>query len=127
MLQIRVGRFQRKTKRCFSCNDSWFEYEEKESDVALGAAIVADGARRIFDTAMIISADGDMASAVRELKDLVPTVRVIAAFPPNRTSSELMRICDAFIRIGDAKIRRAQLPETVWTDGHSISRPAYWR
>jgi hypothetical protein len=36
LLEIRVGRFQRKSKRCFSCGSSWFEYEEKESDVALG-------------------------------------------------------------------------------------------
>ena len=127
LLEIRVGRFQRKSKRCFSCNYSWVEYEEKESDVALGAAIVADGARGIFDTAMIISADSDMASAVRELKSLVPGVRVVAAFPPNRNSNELMRICDAFIRIGDAKVRRAQLPDTVWADGHPIARPDYWR
>jgi uncharacterized LabA/DUF88 family protein len=127
LLEIRVGRFQRKSKRCFSCNNSWFEYEEKESDVALGAAIVADGARAMFDTAMIISADSDMVSAVRELKSLVPEVRVVAAFPPNRDSSELKRNCDAFMRIGDAKIRQAQLPETVWAGGHSITRPDHWK
>lgn len=127
LLEIRKGRFQRKSKRCFSCRSSWFEYEEKESDVALGAAMVADGARRLFGAAMIVSADSDMASAVRELQCLRPGVRVIAAFPPNRNSSELKRVCDAFISIGDAKIRQAQLPETVWADGHAISRPDHWK
>lgn len=127
LLEIRLGRFQQKTKRCFSCGSSWLEYEEKESDVALGAAMVGDGARELFDTAMIVSADGDMASAVRELKDLRPEVRVIAAFPPNRNSSELKRACDAFIPIGAAKIRQAQLPETVSAGGHSIARPDYWK
>ena len=127
LLEIRLGRFQQKSKRCFSCGSSWFEYEEKESDVALGAAMVGDGASGLFDTAMIVSADSDMVSAVRELKGLRPEVRVIAAFPPNRNSSELKRACDAFIRIGAAKIRQAQLPETVSADGHSIVRPDHWK
>lgn len=128
VLEVRLGRFQQKSKRCRSCGSSWPEYEEKESDVALGAALVGDGARRLFDTAMIVSADSDMVSAVRELKGLRPGVRVIAAFPPNRNSSELKRACDAYIRIGAAKIRQAQLPETVTTaDGHSIDRPDHWK
>jgi hypothetical protein len=56
LLEIRLGRFQQKSKRCFSCGSPWIEYEEKESDVALGAAVVADGARELFDTAVIVSA-----------------------------------------------------------------------
>jgi len=127
LLEVRLGRFQQKSKRCLSCGSSWFEYEEKESDVALGAALVADGAMELFDTAMIVSADSDMASAIRELKSLRPAARVIAAFPPNRNSSELKRACDAFIRIGAAKIRQAQLPETVPAGDHSIARPDHWK
>jgi len=127
LLDIRVGRFQRKSRRCFSCGSSWVDYEEKESDVALGAALVADGARGLFDTAMIVSADSDMVSAVRELQRLRPEVRVIAAFPPNRNSGELKRACDAFIPIGHAKIRQSQLPEAVQTSSHSIVRPGHWK
>jgi hypothetical protein len=63
-----------------------------------------------------------MVSAVRELQRLRPKVRVIAAFPPNRNSSELMRACDAFIRIGDAKIRQAR---TAHSPDQPSERPAW--
>ena len=45
-----------------------------------GYSVVADGARGIFDTAMIISADGDMASAVRELKNLSRAIQIGPGF-----------------------------------------------
>jgi uncharacterized LabA/DUF88 family protein len=127
LLQIRMGRFQRKSRRCFSCGTTWREYEEKESDVALGAAIVADGARGLFDTAMIVSADGDMVSAIRELKSLIPGIRAVAAFPPNRDSNELRKACDAYTQIGEDKVRQAQLPETVIVGSHAITRPDHWK
>ncbi|MGH3246934.1 MAG: hypothetical protein ACRDOI_12075 [Trebonia sp.] len=64
---------------------------------------------------MILAADSDMASAVRKIQSLRPNVRVIAAFLPNRrNSSELKRSCDAFIRIGDAKIRQVQCRRRAW-------------
>jgi uncharacterized LabA/DUF88 family protein len=126
LLEIRKGRFQRQTKRCYSCGSVRIEYEEKESDVALGAAMVADGAREIFDTAMILSADSDMVAAIQELKGLRPGIRVIAALPPNRRSGDLTRACDGSFQISETKIRQAQLPKTVWVDGHPIARPDHW-
>lgn len=127
VLDIRYGRFQEKSMRCRKCTNSWTTYEEKESDVALAASMVADGLKLLFDTALIVSADGDMAPAIRELRASRPGVRVVAALPPNRDSSGLRTHCDASFRIGAAKIRQAQLPETVVDGPHDITRPAYWK
>jgi hypothetical protein len=68
-----------------------------------------------------------MAPAIRTVKDLRRNVRVLAAFPPNRNSSALRRLCDATIPIGMAKIRQSQLPETVMVDGRSYTRPLHWK
>lgn len=127
ILDIRYGRFQEKSMRCRRCTRSWTTYEEKESDVALAVSLVADGLNGLFDTALIISADSDMAPAIRELRASRPEVRVLAALPPNRNSNDLRAHCDASFSIGAAKIRQAQLPETVMDGPYPLTRPTYWK
>jgi uncharacterized LabA/DUF88 family protein len=127
MLDIRYGRFQEKSVNCRKCARTWTTYEEKESDVALAVSVVADGLNDLFDTALIVSADSDMAPAIRELRASKPEVRVIAALPPNRNSNDLRAHCDATFSIGIAKIRQAQLPETVMDGPYPITRPDYWK
>jgi uncharacterized LabA/DUF88 family protein len=84
------------------CAKFWTTYEEKESDVALAVSIVADGLNGMFDTALIVSADGDMAPAIRELRASRPGIRVIAAMPPNRNSNDLRTLCDAAVSLKSA-------------------------
>ena len=127
VLEIKHGRFQEKPRRCRSCGSTWPDYEEKESDVALGSSLIKDGVKDLFDTALIISADADMSPAILALKELVPSTRVIAAMPPNRNSARLSQVCDVTISIGTAKVRQAQLPEIVMAGSHMISRPSYWK
>jgi uncharacterized LabA/DUF88 family protein len=126
MLDIRQGRFQQKSKTCHSCRSSWYEYEEKETDVSLSVSLLEDGVNKLFDTALIISADSDMSPAIRALRRLVPGVRVIAALPPNRRSFGLKAVCDAAIPIGMAKVRQSQLPNTVQAGSHTLLRPSHW-
>jgi uncharacterized LabA/DUF88 family protein len=127
VLDIRQGRFQRKSKSCYSCHSSWFEYEEKETDVSLSVSLLEDGVNGLYDMALIVSADSDMTPAVRALKRLAPGVRVVAAMPPNRNSAGLAAACDAAIPIGIAKVRRAQLPEIVTAGPRSLTRPERWK
>jgi uncharacterized LabA/DUF88 family protein len=127
LLEVRQGRFQQKSKTCYSCGFSYTDYEEKESDVSLAVSLVEDGVLGIFDTALIVSADGDMAPGIRALKRLKPNVKVIAAFPPNRRAPRLEKICDVAIPIGEAKVRQAQLPETIMAGQHAINRPDHWK
>ncbi len=127
MLDIRYGRFQEKSMKCRRCAGTWITYEEKESDVALAVSLVGDGVAGIFDTALLISADSDMAPAIRELRSRRPQARVIAALPPHRNSNDLRAVCDATFTIGLTKVRQAQLPETVMDGPHPITRPSYWK
>ena len=102
-------------------------FEEKETDVNIAVALLADAVRDDFDTALLISADSDLCPAVRETKSLFPGKRIIAAFPPNRHSAELRRVVDGFMFIGDDKVRRAQLPGKVVTEaGVVLRRPKHW-
>jgi uncharacterized LabA/DUF88 family protein len=127
LLEVRQGRFQEKSKTCHSCGYSYKDYEEKESDVSLAVSLVEDGVRGLFDTALIISADGDMAPGICALRRLKPDARILAAFPPNRRSQRMAELCDVTIPIGLAKVRQAQLPETVMAGQHPITRPDHWK
>jgi uncharacterized LabA/DUF88 family protein len=103
------------------------QYEEKETDVSLAVTLVGDGARGLYDVALLISADSDMVPAIREVKRLAPGVKVIGALPPNRRSGALRTACDAAFTIGTAKIRQSQLPASVSARGSVFTRPSHWR
>lgn len=127
LVKIQDGRFQEKIRRCRKCGSVWTVFEEKETDVNIAVALLADAVRDRFDTALVVSADSDLCPAVRETKSLFPAKRIIAAFPPSRHSAELKRVVDGFMFIGDDKIRRAQLPDQVVTKaGVTLQRPKHW-
>lgn len=127
LVQVKNGRFQEKDRRCRSCRSTWKVFEEKETDVNIAVALLADAVRDDFDTALVISADSDLCPAVRETKALFPAKRIVVAFPPERHSAELKRVTDGYVFIGDDKIRRAQLPNEVVTKaGVVLRRPKHW-
>lgn len=90
-------------------------------------SLVEDALNGLYDTALLVSADSDMAPAIRALRRLVPGARVLAAVPPNRRSPRLQAICDATIPIGMAKIRQSQLPDIVMAGSHRLTRPDHWK
>lgn len=127
LVKVKDGRFQEKDRRCRGCGSQWKVFEEKETDVNIAVALLADAVRNQFDTAVVISADSDLCPAVRETKSLFPAKRIIAAFPPGRHSAELKRVADGYVSIGTDKVRRAQLPDKVITEaGVVLHRPEHW-
>jgi hypothetical protein len=55
-----LGRYQTKRMTCRQCGSAWTSYEEKETDVNIAVALVADAAASASDVALIISADSDL-------------------------------------------------------------------
>jgi len=106
----------------------WVTFDEKETEVNIAAAIVRDAATHAFDTALLVSGDGDLAPAIHAGRRLAPEAAFTVAWPPHRHSDALRAISDAAFTIGEAKIRNAQLPDKLTlTDGTVLERPAYWR
>lgn len=122
-----VGRFQSKTLTCRLCRKPFQTLEEKESDVSLAVQIVEDCAAGAFDTAFVVSGDSDMAPAVRSVRRIAPSKRLVAVFPPNRSSVELQGQVDATLRIWPRVPRQHQLPMTVTAPGGTVlTRPSSW-
>lgn len=123
------GRYQRRTMRCRRCDHSYTQYEEKETDVNIAVALVADTLTHACSDALIVSADSDLAPAVRAVQARAPGAFVAVAFPPARYSAHLRALMPKSFRIGSSKINQAQLPDHVVDPATGIvfSRPDKWR
>lgn len=125
-IRIVHGRYQEKPQRCRACGAKWRAWEEKETDVSIAVSLVADAARDAMDAALLISADSDLAPAVRAAKGLRPELFVAAAFPPPRFSAELKALMPGSFQINPPKVRKALLPEVVSDGTNTFRRPDKW-
>ncbi|MBB2942363.1 uncharacterized LabA/DUF88 family protein [Actinoplanes lutulentus] len=126
--ELHVGRFQAKQLQCRNCHHTRTSYEEKESDVSLAVQLVEDAALDVFDHALIVSGDSDMAPAIRSVRRIAPHKRLVAVFPPRRSSVTLKNTVDATLQIYDRVPERHLLPDNVKAvDGTTFNRPSHWR
>jgi uncharacterized LabA/DUF88 family protein len=80
-----------------------------------------------FDVALLVTADSDMVPAVKAVRRLRRDARVVALFRPARYSDDLKRAVHGSFRVSEAKLRRAQLAETVYAPANVYTRPAHWK
>lgn len=127
LLEVVMGRYTSKQRTCRTCGASWTLYEEKETDVNIAVNLVADASAKRAESFMVISADSDVAPAVRMAKSQNPGAFFVAAFPPRRSSSELKALMPASFSIARSKLAQSLLPETVHGEkGTRHRRPPKW-
>jgi uncharacterized LabA/DUF88 family protein len=78
---------------------------EKGVDVRLAVDMVAFAAKDLYDTAVVVSADGDFAHAIQYVKDMGKHVEV--AYLPQAKARRLRQVCDKFIPLGGDYLRDA--------------------
>ena len=126
-LDIHYGYYLPKMQRCSTCGTTWQTYEEKMTDVNIAVELVADAYDDTFDTAIVVSADSDLARPITTIREGFPGKRVVAAFPPNRVSKLLRSVAAASLTIGHGVLSNSQFPERVVTsDGQVLTRPRRW-
>ena len=120
-----MGRFKYSTIKCRSCGAEWRSYEEKETDVNIGIRIIRDAFLDKFHVYYLVSADTDLAPAIRMLKREFPNKEFVSVATPRRPhSSEFLRLADRTIKITDYALTRCLLPAQLTTrDGRIIQRP----
>jgi hypothetical protein len=128
-VEVVLGRYQTKRMTCRQCGSAWISYEEKETDVNIAVALVADAAASASDIALIISADSDLCPAIRTARSLDPRRRMIAAFPPRRSSFEIRSLIRKPFTLAATDIRNSLLPEVVADPASGLihKRPDKWR
>lgn len=127
-LSIHLGHYLSTQQQCRECGHEWTEYEEKMSDVNIAMYLLNDAHDDSFDSAILLTADSDLAGPIESVVSRYPNKRVIVAFPPGRSSVKLESIASGTYHIGENSLKASQLPENVVKpDGYVLSRPEKWR
>jgi uncharacterized LabA/DUF88 family protein len=118
-----MGRFKEKRNRCLSCGTRYLSHEEKETDVNIGAHLMADALQDRFDRALVISADTDLNGVVDLVRQEARGKIIHIAAPPGRRN----RNRAALFAIAKGKVKNSLLPENCTTaDGRRIERPTVY-
>ena len=126
-LDIILGRFLSKIKRCRTCGAEYPSYEEKKTDVNIACHILNDAHRDGFDCCYVVSGDSDLVPPLEIIRQYHPEKKTIVAHPPRRKSEELCRIASGWFPISEQKLKRNQLPKSIRTgSGGRIIRPDDW-
>lgn len=121
-----IGHFKEKHRRCATCGATWIGHEQKETDVAIAVELTVDAFTDAFHRALIVSADSDLAPAVRSAHRNFPdkTINVIA--PPGRKGHA--RDLNPLFEITPGRLAKCLLPDSA-KDGDGkvlFVRPAAW-
>lgn len=80
-----------------------------------------------FDSALIVTADGDLEPLITTIKQDFPNKKIIIVFPPKRDNPHLKIIADDYFRIGRGRLSKCQLPiAVIKPDGFKLVRPKDW-
>jgi len=123
-----MGHFVVHGDHCHACGHQWMDATEKQSDVNLALSIAADAAADRFDTAYIVTTDGDHAATVRFVHEAYPTKRIVSVAPPGRGHNrQLLEWAHARTEIEIAMLEQCCLPERILTRSGYVERPEGWR
>ena len=126
-LRIHYGYYLPKTQRCPDCGATWQTYEEKMTDVNIAGELLSDAYEDAFDTAIVVSADSDLARPITMVRERFEGKRVVVAFPPARASKRLRTVATASFTIGHGVLNNSQFPERIiMPDGQVLTRPTEW-
>ena len=127
-LQIIYGRYQMNPRKCQYCQRVDKVPIEKMTDVNIAVEMLSDAYQDLFDTAILISADNDLAPVVTAIKALFADKHVVVVFPPLRHSTQLKMAADDVIPIYRKNFERSLLPDiVVKADGFPLTCPAKWK
>jgi hypothetical protein len=123
-----MGHFVVHSDHCHACGHQWMDATEKQSDVNLALAVAADAAADRFDTAYILTTDGDHAATTRFVHEGYPDKRIVSVAPPARGHNrQLLEWAHARTEIEVAMLERCGLPERILTRSGYVERPPGWR
>ena len=101
--------------------------EEKGTDVNLATRLLVDGFTNVYQQAVIVSNDSDLASPMRYVRDeLGLKVTVVNPDNNNYTHRDLEDAATYVKRLRKSHLRRSQFPPLVADAQGRITKPAGW-
>ncbi len=119
-----MGRFKGKSSRCRgTCRERYLSHEEKETDVNIGAHLMADVLKSRCQRALIVSADTDLVPAIKLAQSEAPEGTTVSSVsPPGRMQRN--REWPPLFEIQPSKLRGSLLPGLLYDERGEIHRPA---
>lgn len=120
-----MGKFKKKYPKCKICFNEYQTYEEKESDINIAITLLRDAFLNKFDKAFLITADTDLVSTIKMVKELFPQKRIILLIPPKRRkyANELIQTANANFEIKKTDLLSSLLPDTIYLKDEVIKIP----
>jgi uncharacterized LabA/DUF88 family protein len=113
--------------RSRTCEVLLRRHEEKETDVAIAAAIVETAAQRDCAALTLVSGDTDLLPALDAARRLRPELKLYCLFPPYRSNQAFRSHADALFKISPRNLPGHLLPDPVLAaDGRRLAKPATW-
>jgi len=126
-VNVRLGRFQKIHHTCPKCEHIFPDYEEKESDVAMGVKLVDVCFHKKCDVAVVVSGDTDLWPAVKMCKKIRPEMPIFFVFPYLRKNDILANQVTASFSIKPDTYKRFQFSDPFVTkSGKTIPKPFHW-
>ncbi len=126
-IRMFFGVYQTHERRCASCDAVWQWHNEKMTDVNIAVELLTDAYRDAFDTALLVSADSDLAAPISAIRSLLPGKRVVVLFPFGRGSVRLEQLAHQKRRMRRWVVEAFQMPDEVTgLDGYIRRRPSEW-
>jgi len=117
-----LGHFKEKDRKCPDCKHKWIGHEEKESDVNIAIFLLDFAYQNLFDRALVITNDSDLAPAIQLTRKRFPEKRITTVAPSNYYhSNELIKVSSDKARIRVDHLERSLLPSIVTDASHLIS------
>ena len=112
-----MGNFKPRRRHCRKCGHSWVHHEEKETDVSIAIYLTMGAIKDQYDLALLLSADSDLVTAIKNLKSEFPHKRVRILFPPGSVVGSDLRQAVGGIKncrqIKQIHIERSLLPVEI--------------
>jgi uncharacterized LabA/DUF88 family protein len=126
-VDILLGQFRKKRKKCRHCNKSIDTHEEKQTDVNVAVSLFQMAMEDVFDTALLITGDSDICPAIRAVRKNFPNKSVEVVIPINRQAEELKSITNKHHKIKEQHLLRSLLPVEIDLGRGVVARcPTGW-
>ena len=126
-VEVIEGYYQSQKPVCKKCGFRWDDGEAKQTDVAIGAHLVCDGLRDVYDKAILITADSDQVPAI-EMVRRETGKSIVIAYPPTRSNNQKLEAAVGGLTMSFNRwLAASQLDNPcVGTDGTEYQCPAEW-
>jgi uncharacterized LabA/DUF88 family protein len=126
-VEVILGEFKLKDKKCRSCHCLYQTYEEKQTDVNISIKLFQEAIYDNYDTAIIISGDSDLIPALKVVKTTFPTKQIGIIIPIGRRAESLKNTADFYMKMKEKHLASSQFDNPFDIGSDILQRPSHWK